>query len=416
MKRFSIISILVLLIGLVALNTAAAYTVQELDVNGVEASADTIVYAERGDSIDIRIELLGASIDEDDVRVKTWIGGYEYGDVEDKTSIFDIKANAVHVKELRLEVPEDIEEDDYTLHVEAYDDNGNSIVASYVYTLRIEGQRHDLGVIDVVIRPSGSVQAGRALFVSARVENLGQKKEEDIRVRVSIPELGVSGITYIDELTENEIDNEDEEDSASSDEVYLLIPTDAKTGDYEVKVEVEYNRGHDVISKTKVVHVEGSEETAQGIVSVDSSSKTVKAGEEVAYRIMIANLGKTKAVYSAEVSGEESWASARVDPGFVTVNADESAEILVYVKANENADDGQRMFTIKVKSGDAVVKDVNVSADVEESGSIGLRRGLQIGFAILVIILIVLGLIVAFRKSSEEPLEPSETGSEKSYY
>ncbi len=59
------------------------------------------------------------------------------------------------------------------------------------YILRIKETRHLLAIRDIIVRPGTSVDSGRPLFVIVRVENMGANKEEDIRVNVAIPDLGI---------------------------------------------------------------------------------------------------------------------------------------------------------------------------------------------------------------------------------
>ena len=78
---------LVFLAGLLVMinSVAADYTFQDVEVNGVESSGT--VYVERGETVDIRVELTSDVDAAENTRVKAWIGGYEYDDVEDRTDI-----------------------------------------------------------------------------------------------------------------------------------------------------------------------------------------------------------------------------------------------------------------------------------------------------------------------------------------
>jgi len=89
--------------------------------------------------------------------------------------------------------------------------------------------------------------AGTALLASVRVENKGEKDEDDVRVKVSIPSLGVSATEYIEQ-----IDGEDEEET---EEMYLRLPKCAKPGVYDVEVDVEYNEGRDSVHGKQQINV-----------------------------------------------------------------------------------------------------------------------------------------------------------------
>ena len=417
---------IVMLLGISAVS-AAKFDIDHVEVDDIVAveSGDS-VFVERGDEsvIEVFVEGNGSS---DDVRVKAYIGGYEYDDVEALSGIFEVEAGVDYRKVLKLSIPEDLEASkDYTLRVRVYDDNEET---ERNYVLRVQEPRHYLNIQDVIIRPDSKIEAGRPLFVTVRVEDLGAKKEEDIKVVVSVPELGISARDYIDELaadedSDNNEDNEDEEDSMSSNEILLRIPEDAKTGSYDLDVRVEYNRGHSVVTKTETITVKGSdgeltpEKKSETVVSVDSISKTVAQDSEVGYKIMVANLGSTPALYSVEVSGEQLFGDARVEPSFVTVQPDSTGEFIVYLKAKDDASEGRHSFVAKLKEGNTILQEVSLTADVSEGTVSGLfggdvKQALVIGVLVLVVILIIVGLVIAFtRKGDDEP----GAGEGQSYY
>ncbi len=427
------LALVVLVLGAVAVS-AENFVITAVQVDDIPVSeGGQAVHVERGQDAIVEVFLTGLS-ETDDVRVKAYIGGYEYDDVEALSDIFEVEPGVKYKKTLRLAIPEDLSaSDDKTLRVKVYDDDDE---IEQEFTLRIKEQRHDVVIQDVIIRPSDSVEAGRPLFVTVRAENLGSRKEEDIRVSVSIPELGVSARDYIDELAANEDrddgeDNEDEESSASSDELLLRIPEDAETGDYDLLVSVEYNRGHSLINEKHLIHVEGMEtdneptpgtppvgttDDEKSVISVDSSSKTAKGGEEVAYKIMIANMGSKSKLYTVEVAGEQLFAEATIDPAFVNIPADSTGEVFVYVTPKEGAEEGRHSFTARVKSGDELVDELSLTTNVENAKRFGgdLKQALVIGLIVLVVILIILGLIVAFSRMRGDD-EPG-VGEGQNYY
>jgi len=419
---FLFLAVLLVGIGVVAASDYVVDSVQVDDIVAVEGG--DAIFVERGQDAVIEAYISGnASVD--NVRVKAYLGGYEYDDVEASTETFAVEEGVDYRKVLRLSIPNDLEaSDDYTLRVKVFDDD-NEIEKSF--TLRIKEPRHSLNIQDVIVRPDAEIDAGKSLFVTVRVENLGAKKEEDIKVVASIPELGITAREYIDELTAAEDPNEDEEDSLSSKELLLRIPESAKTGDYDLDVRVEYNRGHSAETQTVKVHVTGvaaddavvAEKKAETVTSIDSTSKTVEQGAEVSYKLTIANLGSEPVIYSIEVAGEQLFADARVEPGFVTVQPDSTAEFLVTLKAKPDASEGRHSLVAKVKSGNAVVQELSLSADVSKrtvgSSVLGgdVKQAAMIGVVVLVVILVIVGLVIAFSKKGND--EPG-AGEGQSYY
>ena len=400
----------------------------QIEVDGVDVlGGSQKIHVERGSVVEVRSEFK-SNINSDRVRVKVWIGGFEFGDVSDRTGIFTVEPGIVYSKTLALEVPEDIEldADDFRLHVEIFDNEGVS--REETFKLAVRKERHSLNLLDVIFFPSNTVEAGRSLRADVRVENLGEQKEEDILVTVSIPELGVSTKEFIDELVPNEdsVTDDDEETSGSASNLVLFIPDDAKTGEYTVEVKIEFNRGHDVLTEQRKILVEGTGAkitTAEALVSVDFTAQDIGKGSEIPYKIMLANLGDSQLVYSIEVSGTEGWATTRTSSPFISVDSDEAGELVLYVKARDDAVAGPKSFTVKVIADGETIKQLNLNANVAErslarGGFEEVQRGLLVGFVILVVILIILGLVIAFKRVGEKsgtiPEQPEVEG--QTYY
>lgn len=413
--------VLALLISLTMLNCVSAatstdYEIKEVEIDGLSATSD-VAYIERGSTLDVDA-VLKANNSVEDIKVKAWIDSdYEYDEIEDLVGPFDLESGYARAVHLKLAIPEDMDASEtYTLYVRA--SNGDGYEYEVSYPVGIEEVRHNLKVQDVIFRPSSTVAPGEYLRTVVRVENMGAKKEEDIKVTVKIPELGISQRDYVDELVAFEDDEDDEEDSQSSNEIMLQIPENAKAGDYEVIVDVEYSRGHEIASKKAIIHVSGeTQENVEAIISIDSTSKQIAQGSEVAYKLMFANLGENVEVYSASVAGAELWANTRVDPAFVTVQAGQTGELFVYLQSKDNAELGNKMFTVKINSGANTVKEVTLNAEVTETGSNwgSVKNVLEIAFAVLVVLLIIMGLAIAFKRNNKSS-DLEESDSEQTYY
>ncbi|MDD5253958.1 MAG: hypothetical protein PHG05_02525 [Candidatus Nanoarchaeia archaeon] len=414
-----ICAVFLVLVSLLTLSNAVEAATGYVNVDAVRAcdidGTSSAIYVERGTDCEIEVEFTGYvtpdSISEKepklkDLKMKAWIGGYEYDDIEDVTSMFDVEDGVTYKKYLTLSLPEDMDAStDYTLHVEIYNKDYTNDV--FEQTLRVKESRHSLSIQDVIVRPGSTVEAGRPLFVTARLENMGDRKEEDIQVNVEIPELGVSVRDYIDELSSNEDsdareDNEDEEDSASSDEIYLKIPENTMSGAYELIVRVVYDRGHQEVSEKQTIYVVGKTpvvEEGKALVNIDSTSKTGNQGELVSYKVMIANINGAKHVYTIETAGADLFADVSVQPAFVGVDKGNVGESLVNLKVKEDATEGTHQFTIKVKADDVIVAEKTLTLDVNENGaSEKTKKALAIGFGVLVVLLVILALVLAFNK------------------
>ena len=414
----NILSLLtVFLVGVLMSTVAfAAANVDEVKVNGdvvSETSTNFILDVERGDTLDVKVKLTPDS-DMRDVEVEAVLRGVDSRDkVEDISETFDAKSGVSYVKKLSLPLIAKMDQDRYKLRIRVSD--RDSATVEQTYELEVDTKRHDVEVRDIVLSPNTEVKAGRALLATVRLRNRGEKDEDGVKVVVSIPELGVSASDFVDKL-EKEGDNDDQ---ATTEEMFLRIPENAETGKYTVRVETWFDDGDKKNAKETSIYVLG--ETAQAkaqektviAVAADKQSAS-QGGPEVGYPITLTNAGSESKTYTVSADGA-AWATFRVAPSNVMViGAGESKAVSVFVKANDNAPVGQQTFTLTVSSNDKVLKQLPLSVDVQKSsGSAQLKRGLQVGLVVLVILLVVIGLIIGFSKLRGDEGEETD---EKTYY
>ncbi len=409
---------------------ASDVVIEYIEIDNV-AIEGTSFGAEVGDTIDIELWVQISTDAEDDgittvedLKIEAWVGGYEYDNIEVSTSEFNMDAGVLYKKTLSLELPSDMDvEDDheYTLNIDLFD--GREEVSEEL-TLYIERDTHSLNIIDVEF--DSNVDAGDEMDVNVRVENFGENKEEDIRVEAEL--VGVdSDRVYIDELAAFEIDNEDEETSESA-SLTLNVDDDVVSGEYELLVTVTYNRGHDAITESYTVNVNGAEavvaeeaeesnEATEGtIIAVDSTSLSLSVGEENSVKVLIANVGSEDAMYTVAVSGTELWADSTVSSSFVSVPAGQVGETYVYLTAKDGAETGDHVFTLQISEDGNLVGEASLTATVEESTSLNLFNDVssawKLAFVGLIVLIIVIGLFLAFRKMNNDdddyPLEPKD--------
>jgi len=434
-KFLSIMFLIALIVvsGVVSAAVSNDYRIRYVSVGGVSAE-DDMIEIERGSTVKVKVEVEGTGNYTDNVKVRAEIGGYEYDSVYDISEPFVVENGIVKRFTLQLNIPDDIDPaGTYKLYVRIFDAN------NYVeedYNVYVREQRNKLNVMDVILYPSDYVEAGKVLFGKVRVENIGYKKQEDIKVVMSIPELGLSTRDYIPELSAEDDVRADEEDSDSSDELFLKIPANTPSGIYNVKIEIDYNRGHDIEVKNIPIKIVGAQTVpgveqptvsgVQGIISVDTLNQNVVQGDAVVYRVMIANLGNQVLTYSLDVSNIQSWGTLRIDPAFLTVQPGSTGEMLVYIRANEDAVVGRHQVNANVKIGNTVIKSFTLDTDVVEGKTIAswqsVKSVLQILFIVLVVVLVILALVLVFNKLrgsnnenyNEEPIE--HDSGVQSYY
>ncbi|MDO8628585.1 MAG: hypothetical protein Q7R56_02430 [Nanoarchaeota archaeon] len=422
-KTTLLLVMLTTLLASIAMVSAANFVIGPVQVNDVDMTGKTL-NVERDEQLDIEVELTCQNTT-DRVTVSTEIDGYEYGSVEDRTPLFNCEVGNTYKKQLQIHVPYDLDSSEkYFLHIEVSDrqDRTEQDIALFV-----EEQRHNINLFDIVTSPANNIKAGTPLFVTVRLENLGQKKQDNVKITASIPELGVTASGYLNDdlVTQEQEDTQrfsDDEEQSDSITLLLRIPEDAATGNYNVNVIAEYNRGHDFTTGSKPLFIQGAEKQAtqaELLVTVDSNNKDVNADQETAYRLMFANIGDEAALYSIQVDGEDSWAYSRVEPGFVQVNGGSTGEATVYVKAKPEAKAGTYTFVARVMQGNNVVKEVTLYGKTGTSrtvGNVDTRVVLAGIFVLLIVILIVLAVIMAAKRSTGGRKPEEVTTSTTTYY
>ncbi|MFH1591735.1 MAG: hypothetical protein ABIC95_07485 [archaeon] len=402
----------------------------EVDDTTVQQTLNNFVLAkEKGDEIEVQI-VFKSTEDLSNVQIEAVMRGYDHDDlIEDITDAFDMKANVTYDKKLNLKLPIRMDKDRYTLRIRVEDRGGET--SQFEYHLQIEAENHELYLKDVVFNPEGYVKAGRALLSTVRVKNVGEQDEEGIKVRVAIPALGVSASDYIDEIEEGE--------STTSEELYMRIPPCADAGEYDVKVTVEYDDGDETITKlAQITVLEGDACEVPGkqdqkddepavektVMAVGVSGQDVVAGAGgTVFPVAVTNQGSSARTYALSVDVPGAWASYQVSPSNVAVvKSGETVTMFVYLSAKDDAPAGENMFSLTLSSDGQILKQVplkvSVSEGAEESSEFSwdnVTKALQIGLIVLVVLLVILGLIIGFQKLKGGDDEDGDE-SEKTYY
>lgn len=405
----------IFLIGILAASSLAAATITindvEFDDNTLSTGSTNVLGVDRGDTFTVKVR---ATSDQniDDIQFEAYIRGYDHDDrIEDITDVFDMKANVSYAKKLDLTLPRRMDQDRYELRIRVEGRNGEE--ASQTFNLEIDTERHDIVIRDIIYSPEGSVKAGRALLTSVRLKNYGEKDEDSVKIKVSVPDLGISATDYIDEL--------EAEDSTTSEELYLRIPSCSEAGTYDVRVEITFDEGDEKISETSEIRVIADEtceaqsttaaSTAKPTIVYDSTVQDVTASGSI-YAITMSNPTSEAKTVIIAVNGVDVFGSARVSPSNVMVlGAGETKTAYVYVNANEDATPGQYTFGASISGLGTTSQEIVLSANVVKADTGNLKKALEIGLVVLVAILVILGLIIGFNKlkSSEDEGEEGKT-------
>ncbi|MFH1501057.1 MAG: hypothetical protein ABIE22_03885 [archaeon] len=390
----SLFSVIVLVLAL-NLVSASLVTFTDVEVNGMTVDGGETVGIFGGENIPIEVEF-EALDDASDVRVNVEMLGYR-SDIEDQTERFDIVDGSRYRKRLSLQIPDDLDPtEEYTLYVTVESKTQKDELG---FSLRIQRESFVIEILSADV--SGGVTAGSSGYVDVVIKNRGFQRLDDVYVRVSSDELGISEKAYFGDLTPLDdckieevegdlviIDCDDDNEDAYERRVYFTVPSSAASGVYNLKVEA-YNDDTKV-SETETLVVSGSEQISEVMVPV--TSKEVSTNGEVTYDVIIVNRGTGLGIYEIIPESVDNLAVS-VDSPIVTVQGGSSATVKVRVKASNVQ--GSYAFGVLVESDGELVQRSTLQTIVSGSGAsvdsvVVLTIVLVIVFVVLLIVLVVL--------------------------
>lgn len=322
----------------------------------------------------------------------------ELADEEVRSDYFTVRENWNGFEVLYLTLDADLEPGDYILNIEMEDEEGRK--DTFELEIEVSNQRNLVEIYDVNFQQGINVQAGQILFASVGVKNIGHIDQEDMYVKMTIPALGLTTRSNrFDLITEEHADDcngdwcEDDDYKIHKD-LLLTIPLNAVSGTYDVLIEIVYEDGDSLESETYSLIVSGAQ--YDGEITIDTLTQTSEQGKAVAFWVEYLN---PNVDYTIEIEGMN-FGSVRV--------AEEYNGAYIFISVDEDAEVGAHDFVAIVKSGSNVVKTFNLNIDVVKSKVlIDVKKGLELGFSVLLVILVILGIIVAakkLRKDREEPI------------
>ena len=336
------------------------------------------------DEVEVEIEVENrGNYDVDDIEVE-W-GLYNVDDDEWAIEIDDVDDfNLKDGDEEKLTITFRIDDDDfdldldelgkeYTLYVRATGEvsdrdsshDGDLTCASDSEKITIE-QESDFVILTDIEFPE-LVQCGAEVQITADVWNIGDDDQDDVSVVIYNKELGIDEKIEIGDIDafENEKLN-----------ALVRIPKDAEEKWHTLKF-IVYDEDHDVYESdydddesifNVPIKVEGGRVVeAQALISASLESEA-KAGQELVIKAIITNTGSKSATYVLDVAGYTSWASsAELDKNKLTLNAGESAEVLITLNTNKDAS-GEKFFDIVLTPAGGEELKQPVSVFIEKSG------------------------------------------------
>jgi uncharacterized membrane protein len=422
-KHLTITAFILVMMAVMTVSATALPVIEQIRINGdVFEHGDQLVLM-RGDDIDVRVRI-SAMEDEQNVEVIAEILGYEYTDRESvlfaRAPLFDLQAGDVAFRTLSLTLPTRMDRDHYDLRVRVGSRTGPA--EEYLFRIRLTGERNRVVIQDITFNPSEVVTSGRALLAQVRVENIGDRVQRDVLVRVSLEGTQAAASVYMDDIQPDR--------TRSSEDLFLRIPDCLPSGRYNVVAEVTYDRGYATERLVRSINVVTDEELcaqiglpAEGRVTmVLSSPEAVEQGERVLVPVVISNDGTTARTVMVDVRGVADWATARVSPSSVlVVPAKGTTTAYITLDVAGDAPAGAQIASVTLTdSVGTTLAQASVPVEVREGEDNGVlpawdwRRILEISLLVLVVVLIILGIVIAISRMRSD--RDDDEGGSQAYY
>ena len=388
-------TLITIMVFLALATTASALPISlgqvEIDGTTVYQNAPNVLSLERGQDYEIRVQFT-ASQHVSNVELRAFITGYEFSDVqplEDRTQIFDVDANVTYPKKLHVRIPDNVDQDQYKLHIILSDRFNDQLAADY--NIQIDAQRNALKIEDIILNPSSSVRAGSSLLARVRVENKGKRDQDDVRVTVAIPSLGISGTQYITSLKSNDQDE--------TEEILLRIPRCTQAGTYDASIDVEFSQRYRKVSDKRPITVledETCTPAPQQHVDLGNQEQTITAEETASFPLTVTNPARTSKTFIVSAPSND-WASITITPtSTLVLPAGQSQIVYVNVKTTDATPAGANSLVATVSNGNAQQQITLTTTVIAQSHA---RSAFEVILIVLIALLLVIGIVIAIAYS-----------------
>ncbi len=375
---------------------------ENVKVNSEDIDGD-VLSVMNGENVEVQLRF-SAEADFDNARISVFIEGYEHSTLVDTTEIFAVKEGKTYIKTLNIALPEDMNsQESYKLRIIGANDLSG--ITYKDYELYVDTARDRVDVLDLVMTPSSGVEPGQNIIANVRMKNRGQQDQDSVKVLVEIEELGVKESSYVSNLNSNEV--------ATSDDMLLFVPEDAKAGQYTVKVTLSYDDGYESSFQEFNLNVLDAKTIVEKnlLVSFKNNIDLV-ASEENTFTVVVANPNTASKPISL-VSMENAWADVEVSPSLAMVKAGEDVKFTVTVSPKD-AVSGEKTLTLNIKEGTNQVSEISVSTYVAPSDSINwVNVALAVLLIVAIIVLLALVVSIAKRRGNNDE---DEVASNEEYY
>ena len=342
-----------------------------------------------GNTVEVTVTLANMDLTQDieSVEVKVWLMDYFGARVTNKVMIsgFQIQQDSDTDKVLKIALPSDLEEGEYTLRVEAsgrWEKSGQkeTIIADNL----IEAEQLDDSLFVSELRfTKESYKSSDTVDAAVTVMNNGKEDLESVQVTIAVPELDiVKSLTLFGTLF-----------SGAEQTVYLTfqLPEDA-SGIFTMKATAANGLATSTASKVLVV-ADAQETIDTSKVSNAQLSKELVVGKDEIISMQVANKGTVTKSYSVSTDSDNGL-EVMVEPQSFSLAPGQSRNVLVHLTATET---GTSNAEVTVVEGNTAVSAVSI--DTTATQGFTQNTGL---FMLAVLIIAGIVLYMQYRNPEAE--------------
>lgn len=364
---------------------------------------------ERDEQLSVKV-VFKANRDLSNVKVHAWLNGYRE-EIEARTGEFDVFKDNLYSKTLFLDIPPDIDARDlYTLYVKIEGKHEFSGVDEAKINMQVQRIANILDILSIDLydhqnyykgvcgQCTSTFNAGGTLYIDVVVKNRGNHKAEDVYVKVSIPEKGISRNVYVGDIEAYDGYSSKQEDTEKV-TIALQLPEDE--GSYTLEIEAYNSEVSD--KETREIVLEKELERDIQIMPQVTEANANKGGT-ASYSLLVTNMGETSENFIIEVLGTEGWATTTVVPATFRLASGESKIVTIDLEIDKDADSRTYPFTVRVKYGNEA-KQYNFTANVSGTAFDWKIFLMIVGIvlAVAIIVLLVITLIKQGKTTEEKP-------------
>ncbi|MCG2718551.1 MAG: putative S-layer protein [Nanoarchaeota archaeon] len=330
-----------------------------------------------GDNIEIEVDVENEGEEDlEDIEVEAVLYDITDGKRLDvvKSDSFDLDEDESEDNiDLILEIPTDVDMGNkFIVFISVYEDGNDEEQCDWKFedNLDFKRKKHDISIDKIVLSPS-TAKAGETVDVKVDVENVGDRDEEDVYVKVKNGEMDIEVKSELFDIDAYESGDDDEYTVTLS----FTVPEDAEEGNYDLEIYVydEDDENYDSGEEFITIFVEGTSTTTTtttttgtATISTEGTPTEIEAGDSFSIPVKLTNTDDEDKTYTVTVSNIGDWATTTSEIEAFLM-AGQSSTYYLTILPNDDASEGMHSVTVNVKEGTKVIATKTLSMTIPET-------------------------------------------------